>query len=604
MPTGPDPHAVAVMLLTVAALYLFTRDRIPLETSSLAVVVLLTLGFELFPYLRDGEPLRTVDFFSGFAHEALVAVVALMIVGQGLVRTGALEPVGRLLARAWGRAPSLSLLLTMVTAAALSAFINNTPIVVLLLPILVSVALRSNIPPSATLMPMGLATVIGGSATTIGTSTNLLVVAVAADLGLQRMSMFDFAVPAVIVGGVGILFLWLVAPRLLPHRTPPLADTSPRLFSARLQIPEEGWADGATLAELREKASGLRVSQILRGAMTLMPLPDTLLRAGDQLLVNDTPERLKEFEQELGVELFAGDQRVDDEHPLSATSDQQIAEIVVTPQTALVGNTLKQNRFEERYLLRTLALHRSGPAPSMALLETVLRVGDVLLVQGHPKAIRELKLSGELMVLDATVDLPHTSKASYAMLIMVAVIVAAASGLLPIAISATCGVLAMLLSGCLKWRDATRAVSPTVILIVVASLALGTGLQATGATEYVAAVFLSVASGLSAPLVLSCLVLFLALLTNVVSNNAAAVIGTPFAVAIANGLGAPPEPFVLAVLFGANMSYATPMAYQTNLLVFSAGGYRFSDFVRVGVPLSVLMWLGYSLVLPRLYGLW
>ena len=504
----PDPHAVAVMLLTLAALVLFTRDRIPLETSSLVVLVVLVLGFQLFPYTAaDGRMLSPVGFFGGFAHEALVAVVALMVAGQGLVRTGALEPVGRLLARVWARAPSLSLLLTMVVAALLSAFINNTPIVVLLLPILISVALRSKIAPSSTLLPMGLATVIGGTATTIGTSTNLLVVAVAADLGLRRLEMFDFFVPAAIVGGVGILYLWLIAPRLLPERTPPLADTSPRLFSARLQIPEEGKADGLTLAELRAKASGLRVTQVRRGALSLVPLPDT-----------------------------------------------------------------------------------------------VLRVGDVLLVQGHHKAIRELKLSGELMVLDATVDLPHTSKAPFALAIMVAVIAAAATELVPIAVSAVCGVLLMLLSGCLKWRDATRAMSPAVILIVVASLALGTGLQATGATEYVAALFLSAASGLSAPVVLSGLILLLALLTNVVSNNAAAVIGTPFAVAIANGLGAPPEPFVLAVLFGANMSYATPMAYQTNLLVFSAGGYRFADFVRVGLPLSLLMWLGYSLLLPRLYG--
>ena len=346
------------------------------------------------------------------------------------------------------------------------------------------------------------------------------------------------------------------------------------------------------------------MTQIRRGNLTLMPLPDSVLHAGDHLLVADSPEKLKEFEQELDVELFSGDQRVDDEHPLR-DEEQQLAEIVVTQGSILARSTLARRRFEERFGLRTLALHRTGTTPpGTALADVVLRIGDVLLVQGNSKAIRELKIGGELMVLDATVDLPHTRKAPFALGIMVAVIAAAASGLLPIAISAVCGVLAMLMFGCMDWRDATRAISPAVILIVVASLALGTGLQATGATEYVAAVFLSFAKGLPAPLVIACLMLFLALLTNVVSNNAAAVIGTPFAVAIANGLGVAPEPFVLAVLFGANMSYATPMAYQTNLLVLNAGGYQFSDFVRVGVPLSLLMWIGYSLVLPRLYGLW
>jgi di/tricarboxylate transporter len=604
LPPAPDLHAIAVMLLTVGALVLFTRDRIPLETSSLLVIALLALGFELFPYHAGGVTLHALDFFSGFAHEALIAVAALMIAGQGLVRTGALEPVGRALAKLWTRAPSLSLLLTLVIGAILSAFVNNTPIVVLLLPILISVALRSNLSPSATLLPMGLATLVGGMATTIGTSTNLLVVAVAADLGLQRMQMFDFALPAAIAGGVGIIYLWLVAPRLLPKREPRLADTSPRVFGARLCLPEEGAIDGLTLAEVREKASGLRVNQVRRGNLTLVPLPDTVLRGGDLLYVEDTPDRLKEYEQALGAQLFTGDQQVDEDHPLS-DEGQQIAEVVITQGTILAGSTLARRRFEERFGLRTLALHRSGDTPpATPLRDVVLRIGDVLLVQGHHKAIRELKLSGEMMVLDATVDLPHGSKAPLALAIMVAIVVPAATGLLPIAISAVCGVLLMLTTRCLKWREATRALSTPVVLIVAASLALGTGLVTTGATAYLAGLFLYVTDGLSAPAVISGLILLLALLTNVVSNNAAAVIGTPIAIAIAAGLQAPAEPFVLAVLFGANMSYATPMAYKTNLLVFSAGGYTFGDFLRVGIPLTILMWIAFSLLLPTIYGLW
>jgi len=604
MPLSPDPHAIAVMLLTVVALVLFTRDYIPLETSSLLVIALLALGFELFPYGRGEDALHALDFFAGFAHEALIAVAALMIAGQGLVRTGALEPVGRHLAKLWTKAPSLSLLLTLVIGAVLSAFVNNTPIVVLLLPILISVALRSNLSPSATLLPMGLATLVGGMATTIGTSTNLLVVAVAADLGLERMQMFDFALPAAIAGGVGIVYLWLVAPRLLPRREPRLADTSPRVFSARLCLPEEGPLDGITLSELREKAGGIRVSQVRRGSLTLVPLPDTVLRGSDLLYVEDTPEQLKEYEQALGAELFTGDQRVDDDHPLS-DEGQQIAEVVITPGTMLAGSTLARRRFEERFGLRTLALHRSTETPpSTPLRDVVLRIGDVLLVQGHHKAIRELKLTGEMMVLDATVDLPHGSKAPLALIIMVAIVIPAATGLLPIAISAVCGVLLMLITRCLKWREATRALSAPVVLIVAASLALGTGLVATGATAYLAGLFLYVTDGLSAAAVISGLILLLALLTNVISNNAAAVIGTPIAIAIAEGLQAPAEPFVLAVLFGANMSYATPMAYKTNLLIFSAGGYAFSDFLRVGIPLTILMWICFSLLLPTIYGLW
>ena len=210
MPDSPDPHAIAVLILTAVALFLFTRERIPLETSSLAVLVVLTVGFELFPYYPEtavGEErirLHAIDFFHGFGHEALVAVCGLMIVGHGLVRTGALEPIGRTLSTLWGVSPQLSLLITLALGGLLSAFVNNTPIVVLLLPILISVSLRTQTPASAILMPMGLATLVGGMTTTIGTSTNLLVVSVAADMGLPRMEMFAFFLPASMACGVGI----------------------------------------------------------------------------------------------------------------------------------------------------------------------------------------------------------------------------------------------------------------------------------------------------------------------------------------------------------------------------------------------------------------
>ncbi len=605
MPPLPDQHALAVLALTVVALFLFTRERIPLETSSLVVLVLLTVGFELFPYQDAAGPLRTIDFFSGFGHEALVAVCGLMIVGHGLVRTGALEPVGRLLQRIWSHSPQLTLLLTLVLAGLLSAFVNNTPIVVLLLPILVSVSLRSGTSASGILMPMGLATLVGGTATTIGTSTNLLVVGVAADLGLRRFGMFDFFVPAAIAGSLGILYLWLIAPRLLPERQTALTDTSPRIFTAQLNITEEGYAVGRTLAELLKKAgSEMKVKRIQRGESVLLPLPDVTLRAGDQLVLEDTPAQLKEYEQVLGAQLYSGERAVDEEHPLEA-KDQQLAEIVVVQGSPLVNRTLNNSRFIDRYQLATLALAQAGRTVHTlrkGIGDIRLQVGDILLVQGAREQLSQIKRSGELLVLDATADLPTMKKAPLALLIMGLVIVTAAVGLLPIAVSAVAGALLMLLFGGLAWRDIGNALSTAVIMIVVVSLALGMALTKTGATAWLADVYLALTAGLAPNLILSGLILLMALLTNIVSNNAAAVIGTPVAISIANSLGLPAEAFVLAVLFGANMSYATPMAYQTNLLVMNAGGYTFGDFVRIGLPLTLIMWLTLSWLLPRLYG--
>jgi di/tricarboxylate transporter len=604
-PALPDAHGLAVLLLVVLALTLFTRERVPLETSSLVVLVLLTVGFEIFPYVSDGVQLHAIDFFRGFGHEALIAVCALMIAGQGLVRTGALEPVGRQLARLWSVSPMLSLLLTLLVGAFLSAFVNNVPIVVLLLPILISVSLRNNRPASEILMPMGFATLVGGMSTTIGTSTNLLVVSVAADMGLPRFSMFHFFVPAAVAGGLAILFLWLVAPRMLPKREALMEDTSPRVFNAQLNVEEESFAAGKTLAEVNEAAGRiLKITQIHRGeGVVLTPFPDVILKPGDRLSVKDTPDNLKEMEAVLGAKLYIGDIRVDDEHPLE-DEDQQLAEIVVTQGSPLDGSTLSRLRFADYYQLVTLALHRAGAEVrtlKKELGDVPLEVSDVLLVQGRREHIAELKRSGELLVLDATSDLPTTKRAPLALLIMAAIVIVAAFGLLPIAISATCGVLLMIATRCLSWRDAGHALNTQVILIVVASLAMGMALSKTGGAEYLAQLFVGVSSGSSPTVMLSGLMLVMAILTNIVSNNAAAVIGTPIAIDIAQQLGLPAEPFVLAVLFGANMSYATPMAYKTNLLVMNAGGYQFNDFVRVGIPLTLIVWLALSWLLPMMY---
>jgi di/tricarboxylate transporter len=601
-------HAYAVMALVVLALVLFASERIPLASSSLLILAALTLLFEVFPFNGVNGQLRASDLFLGFGHQALVAVCALMIAGQALVRTGALEPIGRELARWWAHSPRLTFLATLVIGGVLSAFVNNTPVVILLLPILISVSLKTNTPASDLLMPMGLATSIGGMATTIGTSTNLLVVAVAADLGLRELGMFDFAFPAMIAGSVGILYLWFVAPKLLPPREARLPTTSPRLFTAQLRIHDDSVANQKHLSEVIKLSGGnLEVVNILRGTEnnSLVALPDMVLRSGDRIVVKSTPDRLKELETVLGASLFSGDERVDDEHPLS-DSTQQIAEVVVVPGSTLDGRTLANIRFRERYQLMVLALFRSNKWVSHRGTEhtedTRLHSGDVLLVQGSVGNIKRLKSSRNLLVLDAKSALPISSRAPMAMLIMLWIILMAAFGLLPIAVSALCGVMLMLITGCIKWFDATRALSAPVILLIVTSLAMGTAMVETGGADLIARAYVDFTAGASPALILSGLLAMMAVLTNLVSNNAAAVIGTPIAIGIAHQLGLPAEPFVLAVIFGANMSFATPMAYQTNLLVMNAGNYSFTDFVRVGLPLVLLMWLMLSFLLPWLYG--
>ena len=599
-----------MLLLTAVALFLFTRDRLPLETSSLAILIILVAGFEIFPYDSDGEPLGPVQFFAGFGNEALVTICALMIVGKALETTGALQPLAAVVGRAWSARPLLATLVTLFAGAVLSAFMNNTPIVVLLLPILVGVSMRVNFPVSDVMLPMGLATIIGGMATTIGTSTNLLVVGISQDLGLAQFGMFDFALPVVIVGGVAILLLWLVAPTLLPDRVPPLADTTPRVFSSQLFIKKGSFADGKTLSEVLAKTSGqMRVDKIQRSeSLFLAKLPSVKLQPGDRLFVKDSPENLKHYESQLGATLYNvsdSEHPVDDKTPLKAEG-QQLAEVVVTRGSPLHMRTLATARFSASYGLLPLAIHRAR-APSSQVtgdLNTIrLRAGDVLLVQGTRDAIDTLKSSGNMLVLDGTTDLPHTHLANRALAVMAFVVLAAAFGIMPISVSALIGVGLMIALDCLSWRDAGNALSTQVIMIIVTSLALGKALMGTGMADYLAMGFVNIVAELPVPIILSAFILIMTVLTNVVSNNAAAVIGTPIAVSIATQLGSDPMPFVLAVLFGANMSFATPFGYQTNLLILSAGGYKFSDFLRVGIPLTIVMWLGFSLLLPLLYNL-
>ncbi|MGX5172672.1 SLC13 family permease [Aliikangiella sp. IMCC44653] len=607
-PALPNYHALAMLLLTVAALYLFRREDIRLESSCLAVLIMVAVIFEIFPYLQiDGTRLDSTHFFYGFGHEALIAVCALMIAGQGLVRTGALEPVGRMLGRLWKISPKFSLLVTLVVAAILSAFMNNTPIVVLLIPILISVAIRNNQSPSGMLMPMGFATLIGGMTTTVGTSTNLLVVAVAAEQGMRKLGLFDFMIPASVGGVVAILYLWLVAPKLIPQRESILKNSAPRLFTAHLTLDENGFAVGKSLADVIEHANGtLKAERIQRfgssSDVRIMPMPDVILQAGDRIRVSDTADNLKEYEKLLGAKLFVGKQQVDDEHPLTA-EDQQLAEVVIVPGSPLAGSTLKNVRFVDHYKMVAVALHREGKEIDLyrKLGSVSLHVGDILLVQGPREQIAEMKKKGDLLVLDATTDLPHTDKAPIALTIMALVVGLAAFGIMPISLSAVVGVMALLMTRCLAWSDASRALSTQVILIVVASLALGEALMKTGGADYLAQLFLFFTQGLPAPVILSALMLLLAILTNIVSNNAAAVIGTPIAISVASQLGLPAEPFVVAVLFGANFSYATPMAYKTNLLIMNAGGYHFSDFLKIGIPLALLMWITLSLFIPFYY---
>ena len=346
-----------------------------------------------------------------------------------------------------------------------------------------------------------------------------------------------------------------------------------------------------------------QVSRIIRGdGCYLSPLPDLAIKAGDRLMDCDTVPQLREY-QAILVSTLVEDR---DDAPGRKEGELQLAEVAVTLGSRLHKRVLGDIPWSEQYGLQVLALHNAAGVlefGSDGLQHHRLQASDVLLVQGSREDIRWLKRSGELLVLDGTTNLPRTRKAPLALFIMVLIVAFPAFGLLPIEVSSLVGVMAMIACGCLNWRTATRALSVQVVMIIVASLALGSALMKTGGADWLAQLYLAVAHGAPPWMMLASLMLLMAVVTNIISNNAAAVIGTPIAISIAMEMGLPLEPFVLAVMFGANLSFVTPMAYKTNLLVMNAGGYRFADFVRVGIPLTLIMWAALTLILAVAYRL-
>ncbi len=594
-------HGVLMLAFATVTFAIFVWDRFDLSSVSLSILIVLPALFFVFPL--DGiEPRR---FFAGFGHPALVTICALMILGHALVLTGALGPAARQLAWLMGHAPRLAIGVVLVGAAAASGVMNNTPVAVLLIPLLMAAMRRAGRAPGQVLMPMNGALLLGGMTTTIGTSTNLIVVAIASSMGVAAFGIFDFFVLVATASVPALLYLWFVAPLLLRHVSPSVVQEAQPVFEAELLVTEESWLNGAEVREVVKRAGAQLPLRSIRRAKGIIvpPLATAKLHLGDRLIVQDTAENLKEYESRLKAPLhaFEDDPDSDDAHAQAVA-----AQLVVTPDSPLVGSTVRVERLANKYQLVVIGLRKAQGGANVqrtGLADLRISEGDVLLVQGPSESLQTAQRDGIGLLLDEQLALPRQRHSVPALLTLTGVIAAAGLGGVPIELAAMLGVLVLLTTRCLAWHDIAAGLSVKVVLLVAASLALGDALAITGGTVFLASAFTHVVSGWSGGWVLAALMGVMGLLTNFVSNNAAAAIGTPLAVEIARTLGLPPEPFVLAVLFGCNLCFLTPMAYQTNLLVMNAGGYSFGDFVRMGVPLFVIMWIGLSILLAMRYGL-
>ena len=598
------------MVLTVLVFIAFARGRMSVEIVSLLTIAIIAVGlyFWPLPHALPGDGFQIA--FSGFGHYALITICSLMIMGRGLVVTGALEPAARVLERVWKINLQLGLLVSLMLAFGLSMVVNDTPVLVLLLPIFVALAQRGAMPASKTLIPLNAAVLIGGMATTIGTSTNLLVVSIARDLGMPQMSVFHFTPIVMVAALVAIPYLWLVMPRLLPDNS---TDSSmqKRRFYARLRVPEDSDLIGRHFDE---------VIGSLPAELRFEERPGSAFEPGQRLLISGTHDALEEAVRILRGQIAPG--WVVDQ--IGRTSKQrgediQVVEMVVTADSRVLGRTLAATGIADRYGTAVLGIHRpdhrAGNTAPAEDGEIRLAEGDVLLVMGLQDGLEAFAQSDSLLQLEGGKFVPRRSKAVLAAGIMFGAVALASVGIpwigsqgiyllkVPIAISALAGAIAMFVTGCVKFDRVGHALSGKVIVLVAASIAIGRIVLDSGAAVWLGELLSLGLQFLPPAGVLAAIMLFVTVLTNFASNATAATVGTPIAFAIANRLGLPQEPLILAVLFGCNLCYATPIAYQTNMLIMAEGNYRFSDYLRTGVPLVLLMVTTLSILLAMTYGM-
>ncbi len=604
-----------VFAAIVAAIIAYATEDIPLEVTSLALLAGLLVFFHIFPVeSADTENLLNArTLLAGLADPALIAVLALLVIGQGLFQSGALEDVARLTNANAIRAPYLTLGAMLVLVLVVSGFMNNTPVAVIFIPVVSALAAKASISSSKMMIPLSYASILGGMTTLIGSSTNLLATGAAQRAGLERIDFFDFTIPGLVLAGVGIIYVAGILPRLMPAHANLSEEISGsgKQFIAQLQLgyghPLVGSkATGGMFPALKN----ITVRMVQRGEHPFVPpFEDLILRPGDTIIIAATRATLTDALKQ-DPEIFQGlihqdggsiDPDTDDEQ--RPIRDLMLAEAIVAPGSRLIGRNIEQAGFRMETDCIVLGVQRRSRMIRARMSDIRLEAGDVLLIVGTRDHVRGLRTSRDILLLEwSASEIPDLSNARKAQLILAGTVVFAALGLVPIAISAVAGAFAMVISGCLNIRQASRAIDRQIFLLVGAALALGTSLEATGGATYIANQVITLFDGFGPAVVLSVFFLLIAILTNVLSNNATAVLFAPIAVSTATQLGVDPVIFVYAVIFAANCSFATPMGYQTNLLVMGPGHYKFVDFLRAGSPLVILLWVTFSLFAPWYYG--
>ncbi|MCS6805731.1 MAG: SLC13 family permease [Acidobacteriota bacterium] len=582
---------IAVLLLAVV---LFVTEKLSVDLVSLLVMALLLLSGIITP----------AEGLSGFSNAATITVGAMFVLSAGLFRTGAVNSLGVFVSQVFQKNFLIAMLAVMVLVGLLSAFINNTPVIAIFLPILLGVAKEMHISASKILMPISFASMFGGVCTLIGTSTNILVSSIAESHGLAPFSMFELTPLGLIMFIVGATYMLLVGIRLIPNRRGEgdLTEAfSLNEYLTEIVLLPDGPSVGQPIKDTPLVHDlDITIVQIRRDSVVIhQPTGDVPLRAGDVLLVRCNLEKIRALQEREGIKLKP-EAKWDDEHLMS--DEYRLLEVVVAPNSPLVGSTLQRSNFRENYGGTVLAIRHHQQLLREKISDTVLRAGDVLLVAIHRARLNAFKRSGHFITVSEqqTVEF-RRDKSIVAVAIVFGVVLAATVKLSPIVVAAVSGAILLVLLGCLTMEEAYQAIEWRILFLLAGVLSLGTALEKTGAAQLISSYLVSTVGDLGLVALVSAFYLLTSLLTETMSNNATAALLAPIAISTAAALDVNPRPFLMAITFAASASFMTPVGYQTNTMIYGPGQYKFIDFVKVGGPLNLLFWLLATLLIPLIW---
>ncbi|MFN7906639.1 MAG: SLC13 family permease [Microcystis sp.] len=597
----PTPIILTLTVLVVA-LVAFVAEWLPVDLTALCVAIVLILLGLVTP--EEG--------IAGFSNSATVTVMAMFVLSAGITRTGVIQVIRDRLLVWGGKNPHQQVFVLGALVGPISAFINNTAVVAIFLPIVEDWCKKQKISPSKLLIPLSYATVLAGMITVVGTSTNILASGISAKLGYGQFSLFQFTALGVVTFLAGLIYLAIFAPKLLPDRKSSTGEFLDDDYGSKVYLSEVIISPRSNLIGQTLSQSGLQrkfdfdVLELIRNKVHLpQPLADKVLNAGDILIVHSSREELLKIKDERGLEIFADVKfHQGDIESVITTGEEKLAEVLILSNSRLIGTTLKDLKFRQRYNATVLAIRRGSELLQGRLGKIPLKFGDLLLVQGPKQSFIGLQTTRELLVLEEkNIESLRQDKGIIALMITLLVIIIAAFDIQPILVTSLVGVVLMVITGCLKPGEVYGSIRWDIIFLLAGLIPLGTAMDNSGTTKWLADNLVAIGGHLSGFWILVFFYLITSFLTEILSNNAAVVLMIPVAVEVAKTLGLNPLAFMYAVTFAASNSYLTPIGYQTNTMVYAPGGYKFLDFTRLGAPLNLILTILTPSLIVLFYGL-